>query len=90
MRIRVEFFGIPRLRAGVAEHTVQVPDESTIASVYESLAKELPPFAAACLTGDALQPGYIASVNGNRFVQGTQETITEADTIQILSADVGG
>ena len=90
MKVLVEFFGIPRQRAGVAEHIVQLPDGSTIASVYKTLAKDIPQFADACLTEHGLQPGYIASVNGLQFVKENSMMIRSGDVIQILSADVGG
>ncbi len=90
MKVVVEFFGIPRQRAGVAEHTIEIPDGSTMACVYQILAKDLPQFADACLTEHDLQSGYIASMNGLRFVKENSTTIQTGDVIQILSADVGG
>ncbi len=90
MKVLVEFFGIPRLRIGVAEHTIEVPDDATIERLYVVLASQLPAFAEHCLTEHKLLPGFIASINGRRFVKDSSERIHQGDAIQILSADVGG
>jgi molybdopterin converting factor small subunit len=93
MRITVEFFGIPRQRAGQALMDVSLPqsaDFARLADVLESLAKELPDFARDCLAENRLKPGYIANINGERFITDPATPIADGDALLILSADVGG
>src|SRR5690606_13443550 len=93
MQITVEFFGIPRQRAGCAEITLSLPacnDQATLGEILIALARELPDFGRECLGENRLQPGYIANLNGERFLSYPHATIAAGDTLLILSADVGG
>jgi hypothetical protein len=37
-----------------------------------------------------LRPGYLASIDGERFVRDPAETIVEGNSVLILSAEAGG
>ncbi len=87
--VRVEFFGVPRERSGVAAMTVEV-QTPTLGAVLLEVASQLPDFASRCLNGDQLKPGLIANVNGRRFTIDPQTPLTDGDSVLILSADVGG
>jgi len=89
--IEVEFFGVCRQRTGVAN--VSLPcgeDGKTLAEVLRALSKKYPEFAAHCLDGDSLQTGYIANINGDKFVREGCEQIQDRENILLMSADAGG
>ena len=85
--IRVEFYGIPRQRAGVDHVTVEA---STLGEALAAAGRKLPTFADACLAGNRLQPGYLANVNGERFTTNSTTRLGPDDVVLVLSADVGG
>lgn len=89
MRIRVEFFGIPRSRAGVASWE----QEQDVASISVARVLELVAIAFPNLREDLEHANgrHIAiSVNGERFVSDWQETLVDGDSLLLLSADAGG
>lgn len=87
MSIRVELFGIPRLRAGVAATTV---DGARLGDILVELARRFPQLAHTCIDHDQLQSGYLASINGARFITDPATAIGPDDALLILSADAGG
>ena len=89
--IRVEFYGIPRLRAGVAEAIVELSGDScTLADVLRVLAKRFPGMASECLRDDRLGDGFAVNIGGSRFVVDTQEVVRAGESRLVLSADAGG
>lgn len=93
MRITVEFFGIPRQRAGLALLELPLPgceDTATLGEILKALAERLPDFARDCVTDNRLKPGYIANINGQQFLADPKAPIADGETLLILSADVGG
>jgi molybdopterin converting factor small subunit len=87
MTITVEFFGIPRQRAGVAATTVQA---AQLGEVLTRLERRFPQLAETCLTEGRLRPGYVANLNGERFVTDPTTPLKPGDSLLILSADAGG
>jgi len=85
--IQVEFFGVPRLKAGVASTQVTA---GNIAELFVALSEQLPEFAVACLCGDQLAAEYLLSINGTQFTRDSTLQLSEGDHVLILSADVGG
>jgi molybdopterin converting factor small subunit len=93
MEITVEFFGIPRQRAGRAKMKLSLRDcaeSATLGTILEILARELPDFARDCVVDNRLKKGYIANINGQRFITDPEAPITDGETLLILSADAGG
>lgn len=91
MRITVEFFGIPRQRAGVAQCELDMPGEATtLGAVLIRLKDSFPELAADCLRHDHLAPGYTANLCGERFVTDPATVLRDGDALLILSADAGG
>ncbi len=86
-QIQVEFFGVPRLKAGVASTQVTA---NTVADLFAELRGQLPEFAVACLKEDCLAQEYLLSINGIQFTRDETVTLNEGDHVLILSADVGG
>lgn len=87
MTVHIEFFGIPRTRAGIAQLDVEA---ETLGDALEAVAVQLPGWAEACLSGNQLQRGLIANLNGQRFVSDPLTALKPGDSVLILSADVGG
>ena len=83
--VRVEFFGLARLRAGRAELVAEA------ATVGEALAAA----DAACpglrvVRGAGLSPEYLVSVGGKRFTADPAEPLTGGEQLLVLGADAGG
>jgi molybdopterin converting factor small subunit len=80
--MQVEFFGVPRERAGVSRLDVEAV---TLGQLLEALAVRVP-----ALGTDRLHPSFIASLNGDRFISDPATPLGENDSVLILSADAGG
>jgi molybdopterin converting factor small subunit len=85
--VRVEFFGIPRERAGTAATTAR---GSTLGAALVDLGARFPRLAQTCLDGPRLKAGTIANLNGARFVSDPRTPLAEGDAVLLLSADAGG
>ena len=85
--VQVEFYGIPRQRAGIASIVIEA---TNVGELLDNLSNELPKFAQACLTDRSLNPEFLLSVNGRHFTRDVTEVLAANDRILILSADVGG
>lgn len=90
MVIHVEFFGLPRDRAGVAEIELPLPGPTTLRLALQELSTMLPEFAEACCRDDLLLPGYIANINGGQFVRDPHAELADGSHLLIMSADAGG
>jgi molybdopterin converting factor small subunit len=84
--MRVEFLGVPRERAGIAELEVQA---DTLGQLLAALTVRFPSLGDL-ITADHLRPSVVANLNGDRFVSDPRTPLMEHDCILILSADVGG
>jgi molybdopterin converting factor small subunit len=84
--MRVEFFGIPRERAGIAEFELQA---ETLGQLLNVLAVRLPRFSEVVQSGRLRSP-FLANLNGDRFISDPATRLSESDYVLILSADAGG
>ena len=87
MLIEVEFFGIPRARAGVEKATAS---GDSLGEVLADLAARFPDLAETCFDARRLRPGYTANLGGQRFVTDPETTFNEGDTLLLLNLDAGG
>jgi molybdopterin converting factor small subunit len=85
--VTVEFYGIPRQRAGRAE--LRVPAGS-VADVLDAVARSCPQLSGLRLADGRLAPHYLLSRNGNRFVRDLAEPAEAGERLLLLSADAGG
>lgn len=90
MEISVEFFGIPRQRAGQPDTTLLLTAPVTLGTLLEELARRFPGLDGECIEQGVLRPGCLASLDGDRFVRDPAEVIVEGTSVLILSAEVGG
>jgi molybdopterin converting factor small subunit len=84
--MRLEFYGVPRERAGIQELEVQA---DTLGQLLGTLAARIPAFGKF-IDVDRLHPSFIASLNGERFVSDPGTPLSKDDCVLILSADAGG
>jgi molybdopterin converting factor small subunit len=84
--MQVEFFGVPRERAGVAEMAVEA---ATLGQLLQTLADRLPALAEV-IAGDRLHPSFAANLNGDEFISDPGTPLRANDCVLILSADAGG
>jgi len=84
--MRVEFLGIPRERAGVAEVELEA---ATLGQLLIVLERRFPPLRALVDSG-GLHSSVLASLNGDRFISDPLTRLSASDCVLILSADAGG
>jgi molybdopterin converting factor small subunit len=84
--MQVEFFGVPRERAGVSQLEVQA---ETLGQLLGQLAARMPSLSDI-IQRDRLHPAFAASLNGDRFVSDPDTPLASTDCVLILSADAGG
>jgi molybdopterin converting factor small subunit len=84
--MHIEFFGIPRQRAGVSQLEVEA---NTLGQLLGVIATRMPSLAEF-ITADRLDSAVIANLNGDRFISDPATPLVEDDCVIILSADAGG
>ena len=84
--MRVEFLGIPRERAGLAEVEVEA---ETLGQLLAVLENRFPSFGGF-LQGGRLHRSFLANLNGDHFISDPLTRLTARDCLLILSADAGG
>jgi molybdopterin converting factor small subunit len=84
--MHVEFLGVSRERAGVAEIDVHA---DTLGRLLGTLAARMPGLAEL-IAVDRLHPSLAANLNGDRFISDPETPLSNDDHVLILSADVGG
>jgi molybdopterin converting factor small subunit len=84
--MKVEFFGVPRARAGTSSLEMQA---ETLGQLLGTLTARIPAFASL-IDSDRLLPSLVANLNGDRFVSDPDTPLAENDCVLILSADAGG
>jgi molybdopterin converting factor small subunit len=91
MQLTIEFFGIPRMRTGVAQCRLSLKSEqATLGDALRELGQRYPHFAEDCLAGGKLATAYVANLDGERFVSEPATPLVDGSSLLILSADAGG
>lgn len=85
--VTVEFYGVPRRRAGVPYATVPA---ATPAAALTAVADAFPGLGRVLSVGGRLAPEYLLSVNGERFITDLAEPLPAGARLLLLSADAGG
>jgi hypothetical protein len=86
-QVTVEFFGIPRLRAGRSELIIAA---ATIAELLATVERECPGLTGLRRPDGRLSPQYLLSIDGRRFVTDVAESLGTGERVLLLSADAGG
>jgi molybdopterin converting factor small subunit len=85
--VTVEFFGMPRQRAGRAELVVPA---GTVTEVLRAVERACPGLSALVRVDGKLAPQYLLSIDGRRFASEPQEPLHPGEHVLLLSADAGG
>jgi molybdopterin converting factor small subunit len=84
--MHVEFLGIPRERAGLAEIEVEA---TTLGQALAVLAIRFPALRELIVAG-RLHASMAANLNGDQFVSDPETSLNADDRLLLLSADAGG
>jgi molybdopterin converting factor small subunit len=92
IKVRVELFGTPRLRAGRREVELELPAAARRQQVIQALAQVCPALVGPVLREDSsgLQDGYVFNLNGTAFLSGDTISIQPGDSLLLLSNQAGG
>lgn len=85
-QVTVEFFGVPRQRAGRPELTVP---PGTVAEVLAAVERACPRLKGLVQVG-RLAPHFLLSMDGHRFIQDLRQPLRGGERLLLLSADAGG
>jgi hypothetical protein len=87
MAITIEFYGLPRRRAGRAEITTEA---RTVIEALEAVRAACPALADLLAPNGRLDSHYLISDNGERFVTNLTESVRPGARLLLLGADAGG
>lgn len=85
--MRIELYGVPRLRAGRAAVDVRA---SCVAAALEALASACPDLAPSVVSAGILSPAYVIAINGIQFDDDPSARLHDGDVLVLLSAQAGG
>jgi len=85
--VTVEFYGVPRQRAGRAELSVAA---RTVAELLEAVERACPGLAGLRRPDGRLAGHYLLSIDGRQFVTDVGQELRTGDRVLLLSADAGG
>ncbi len=85
--IAVEFFGVPRLRAGTGRVTLEA---TTLGSALAGLGRVCPVLEGSVIQAGTIHPAYRLCLNGDRFVTEPETPLADGDVLLLMAADVGG
>ncbi len=91
--IRVELFGMPRLRVGRREVGLRLPPGASTPQLVAALAQVCPQLVGHALREDCsgLQEGYVFNHNGLTFLDGGGAAhLSSGDSLLLLSSQAGG
>src|SRR5262245_57747730 len=83
--VRVEFYGLARLRAGTSALSVVA---ATVGEALSAAARTCP--GLQVLREGRVSPEYLVSVGGVRFTTDPGEAIAEGESLLVMGADAGG
>jgi molybdopterin converting factor small subunit len=85
--VTVEFYGVPRARAGRKEITVRA---ATAAEALSAVVETCPALGSLRRPDGRLSAQYLLSLDGERFVTDLSQPLRPGDRLLLLSADAGG
>jgi molybdopterin converting factor small subunit len=87
MAVRIEFYGVPRHRAGVEAIEVEA---ATLGTALAAARRKLPGLTDSCDDEGRPCRGILVSLGGREFVSDPARPLNAGDTILVLSSDAGG
>ena len=86
-RVRIELFGVPRLKASTDALEVQARD---VVQALRALGARCPTLVPSVVEEGVLSPAYVVAINGTRFDDDPHTLLHDGDVIVIVSAQAGG
>ena len=86
-QVTVEFYGIPRRRAGRAELTVAA---ATVAELLTEVERVCPGLRGLVVEEGRPAPHYLLSLDGGAFLTDPRQALAPGARVLLLSADAGG
>ena len=92
IKIRVELFGLPRLRCGRREVELTLPLNSDRRQLVSALAQACPGLVGHGLRPDLadLDEGYVFNRNGVTFLRAGEMDLADGDALLLISSQAGG
>ncbi len=85
--VTVEFYGVPRQRAGRPELAVAA---RTVGELLAAVEAACPGLAGLRRPDGRLAPHYLLSLDGREFVTDVGQELRPGERVLLLSADAGG
>lgn len=85
--VTIELLGLARFRAGVAELRAE---GRTVGELLRSVVGQCPKLTELVTHAGGLSRQYLVSIDGERFVEDTSESVPDGCRLIILGADAGG
>jgi molybdopterin synthase sulfur carrier subunit len=86
-RVIVEFYGVPRLRAGRAELPLVA---STLRDALDAVAAACPGLGPVVTPDGRLSPHWLLCLDGQGFADDLDRPLHDGQRLLLLSADAGG
>ncbi len=93
VKIKIELFGLARIKSGTREVEVDVPSVTNVGEVAKVLSENCPvPLGLAILDDKTgLQPSYTFNLNGTEFLgEGEEIRLEQGDSLLLFSSQAGG
>jgi hypothetical protein len=87
LEVTIEFYGIPRWRAGRSSLTVAA---GTVRDALHMMAQECSALRDILDANGRMSPHYLLSVDGAEFVGDLDRRLRGGERLLLLSADAGG
>ncbi len=85
--VTVEFYGVPRLRAGCERLHVEA---GTVGEALAAVLRACPGLSELVQADGRLSSHFLLSINGRHFNRSPHQPLAPGDQVILLSADVGG
>jgi molybdopterin converting factor small subunit len=86
-KVTVEFYGMPRHKAGCSELAVSA---ATLAEALAQIELSCPGLKGLFRADGSLEPQYLISIDGREFTRDLDYPLSAGTRLLLLSADAGG
>ena len=92
VNVRVELFGTPRIHCGTTAVELAVSRPANRGKLVAALAERCPALLGHGLKDDLsnVEDGYVFNLNGLAFIGDSDFTLSEGDSLLLLSSQAGG
>lgn len=88
--VRIELFGVPRLRAERDAFDVEYVEASTLGGALRALGRACPALTPAVVDDGRLGSAYLVALNGRQFTADPDTALSDGDVIVLMAAQAGG